>query len=143
METLGIGDREAAVLAELLLRGPQTAGELRSRARRMRELPDLEALEQALDALRSKGYAETADGGRAPRTSQLLCRSVAPGAGDSPPTEAAPASALAPAPPTAPAPLPGATEVQGAPLAERVEALEREVAELTRSMAQLREELGA
>ena len=130
METLGIGDREAAVLAELLLRGPQTAGELRSRARRMRDLPDPEALEQALEALRSQGYAKTADGGRAPRTSQLLCGSVAPTEG-------------APAPSGAPAPLPAATEAQGAPLEERVETLERQVADLTRSMAQLREELGA
>lgn len=145
METLGIGEREAAVLAELLLRGSQTAGELRSRARRMRDLPDPEALGQALEALRSQGYAETAEGGRAPRTSQLLCRSVAPGAGDSPPAEAAPASVLAsaPAPSGAPAPLPGAKEVQGTPLAERVESLERQVADLTRSMDQLREELGA
>lgn len=141
METLGIGEREAAVLAELLLRGPQTAGELRSRARRMRDLPDPEALGQALEALRSQGYAETAEGGRAPRTSQLLCRSVAPGAGDSALAEAAPAPALAPS--GAPAPLPGAREVQGTPLAERVESLERQVADLTRSMAQLREELGA
>src|SRR5437868_898428 len=42
---------ELAVLAELLLRGPQTEGELRSRASRMEPLDDLDALRQALKPL--------------------------------------------------------------------------------------------
>ena len=140
-ETLSLGEREVAVLAELLLRGSQTAGELRSRARRMRDLPDLAALEQALQALRDRGYAITATGGRAPRTSQLLCKQMDPGAGDTASVEPAPGHPIAPAgaaaPPTA---APGGDP---APLADRVETLERQVRELTRSMTQLREELGA
>lgn len=47
-----IQGREAAVLAELLLRGPQTEGELRSRAGRMRPFPDPEALQETLASLR-------------------------------------------------------------------------------------------
>lgn len=43
--------REQAVMAELLLRGKQTAGELRTRAERMTPLPDLEAVNQVLRAL--------------------------------------------------------------------------------------------
>jgi uncharacterized protein YceH (UPF0502 family) len=42
---------ELAILAELLLRGPQTEGELRSRAGRMEPLDDLEALRAALRPL--------------------------------------------------------------------------------------------
>lgn len=42
---------ELAVLAELLLRGPQTEGELRARASRMEPLEDLPALQAILDGL--------------------------------------------------------------------------------------------
>jgi uncharacterized protein len=42
---------ELAVLAELLLRGPQTEGELRSRASRMEPIPDMETLRSVLKHL--------------------------------------------------------------------------------------------
>jgi uncharacterized protein YceH (UPF0502 family) len=42
---------ELAILAELLLRGAQTVGELRSRAERMQAFDDLAAVEEALAAL--------------------------------------------------------------------------------------------
>jgi len=42
---------ELAVMAELLLRGPQTEGELRARASRMEPLPDLASLQAILEAL--------------------------------------------------------------------------------------------
>src|SRR5579884_485604 len=42
---------DLALLAELLLRGPQTEGELRTRASRMEPLDDLEVLRQALKPL--------------------------------------------------------------------------------------------
>jgi hypothetical protein len=42
---------ELAVLGELLLRGPQTEGELRARASRMEPIDDLEALRQVLHSL--------------------------------------------------------------------------------------------
>ena len=51
---LGVDKAEAAVLAELLLRGPQTLGELRSRAARMEAIADLNALRPIVDALLSK-----------------------------------------------------------------------------------------
>lgn len=44
---------EVAVLGELLLRGPQTEGELRIRASRMRPIADLPALHEILAKLRS------------------------------------------------------------------------------------------
>jgi uncharacterized protein len=52
---LGVDKVELAVMTELLLRGDQTVGELRTRASRMEPLADLTALRTVLDSLRSKG----------------------------------------------------------------------------------------
>src|SRR5215470_424153 len=46
---------ELAVLGELLLRGPQTEGELRSRASRMEPIEDLDALRAVLRPLPERG----------------------------------------------------------------------------------------
>jgi uncharacterized protein YceH (UPF0502 family) len=54
-EWLGLGKVELAVMAELLLRGAQTEGELRGRAARMDAIADLAALRPILDSLRAKG----------------------------------------------------------------------------------------
>ena len=54
-EWLGVSSVEAAVMAELLLRGAQTEGDLRSRAARMEPIADLAALRTVLDALQSRG----------------------------------------------------------------------------------------
>jgi uncharacterized protein YceH (UPF0502 family) len=48
---LRLEPQELAILAELLLRGPQTVGELRGRAERMRPFADLAAVEEALTSL--------------------------------------------------------------------------------------------
>ncbi|MBY0230948.1 MAG: YceH family protein [Gemmataceae bacterium] len=50
-ESWHIDKRESAIIAELLLRGPQTEGELRTRASRMESLPDLETLRGYLKAM--------------------------------------------------------------------------------------------
>ena len=54
-EWLGVEKVEMAVMVELLLRGPQTEGELRTRASRMEAIADLPALRPVLDSLKSKG----------------------------------------------------------------------------------------
>ncbi|MFO7906678.1 MAG: DUF480 domain-containing protein [Planctomycetota bacterium] len=51
---LGVDKRELAVMAELLLRGEQTIGELRARAARMELIADLHALGPVLDSLQAK-----------------------------------------------------------------------------------------
>jgi uncharacterized protein YceH (UPF0502 family) len=51
---LKVNKVELAVVAELLLRGSQTEGDLRSRAGRMEPLPDLPALQVILDSLAAK-----------------------------------------------------------------------------------------
>jgi len=50
----GITGAEAAVMTELLLRGPQTLGELRQRASRMDPIPDLGSLQVLLSGLEKK-----------------------------------------------------------------------------------------
>jgi uncharacterized protein YceH (UPF0502 family) len=49
---------ELAVMAELLLRGPQTEGELRARASRMEPLADLAALQLILEALAPRNLVQ-------------------------------------------------------------------------------------
>jgi uncharacterized protein len=46
--------QELAIVCELMLRGPQTPGELRSRAARMATIADSEEVERALEALASR-----------------------------------------------------------------------------------------
>ena len=54
-EWLGVDKVELAVMAELLLRGAQTIGELRARASRMEPVADLAALQPILVSLKSRG----------------------------------------------------------------------------------------
>jgi uncharacterized protein YceH (UPF0502 family) len=80
-ERLDLSDPELAVLAELLMRGPQQPGELRARASRMAELPTQERLSEALFGLISKGFAKRIDpspGSRAERFVQLLSPGLHP-----------------------------------------------------------------
>ena len=53
-EWLGVDKVELAVMAELLLRGAQTEGELRGRAARMEPIADVSALRPVLVALKQK-----------------------------------------------------------------------------------------
>ena len=53
-EALELSEEEVAVLALLLLRGPQTAGEIRGRCERLHPFGDVEEVEGALDALSRK-----------------------------------------------------------------------------------------
>ena len=51
---LELNGQEMAVLAEFLLRGAQTVGELRTRASRMKSIPDMAALNEVLQGLAGK-----------------------------------------------------------------------------------------
>ncbi|MDZ4820772.1 MAG: DUF480 domain-containing protein [Planctomycetota bacterium] len=53
-EWLGVNKVELAVMAELLLRGTQTEGDLRGRAARMEPIADVAALRPVLEALKEK-----------------------------------------------------------------------------------------
>ena len=53
-ERLRLAPEELALLCELLVRGPQTVGELRTRAERMRSFTDLAAVDEVLRDLMSR-----------------------------------------------------------------------------------------
>jgi uncharacterized protein YceH (UPF0502 family) len=50
-ENMGLVPAELAVICELLVRGPQTVGELRTRCERMHSFPDLNSVEEVLKEL--------------------------------------------------------------------------------------------
>ncbi len=133
-EKLGLGDAELAILAELLMRGPQTPGELRGRANRMSPIPSLGELSAHIEKLIESGHVEAlgpAPGSRTGRHAQSLAPGLHPLETAAAPAAAASAPASAPAAPAGPT------------LATRVETLEAEVAELRRKLEGLCTELGA
>jgi uncharacterized protein YceH (UPF0502 family) len=119
---LQFSPQELAVVCELLLRGPQTPGELRTRAQRLAPFTDLGQVEATLAAL-----AARADG---PFVEKLPRQSGAREA-----RFAERFTPLAAQPPGEPAPEAAAP---AAGLAARVEALERVVLELRAELAALR-----
>jgi uncharacterized protein YceH (UPF0502 family) len=75
-EKFNLGRREAAVLCVLLLRGPQTVGELRGRTERLYTFDDLEAVESTLRHLDEAGFVtllQRQPGLKEQRWSHLLC----------------------------------------------------------------------
>jgi uncharacterized protein len=122
-DTLQIGAEEQAVLAVMLLRGPQTPGELLLRTERLHHFPDSSSLHAVLERLVERELVARYDrrpGQREDRYGHLL-------GGDAPVVET----------PAAPVAAPPAAED------DRVTRLEREVAELRAEVASLRESLGA
>ncbi|MFO0875239.1 MAG: YceH family protein [Phycisphaerales bacterium] len=82
-ETLAVDTPQLVVIAELLLRGPQTVGELRGRASRMHPLDSMEVVEHVLDALSRRESPLVREipplpGSRSPRWMQLLCPALHP-----------------------------------------------------------------
>ena len=77
-EKLNLGRRELAILCELMVRGPQTAGELRDRAGRLHPFSDTEEVESVLQRLMEWQPEPLAvrlprqPGTKEPRTAQLL-----------------------------------------------------------------------
>jgi uncharacterized protein len=53
-EALNLGRRELAILCVLMLRGPQTVGELRGRTERMHDFADLEEVERVVESLATR-----------------------------------------------------------------------------------------
>ena len=132
-EKLGIGTSEMVILTELLLRGPQTLGELRGRAGRMAPLESLDTVKAVLEQLMAKPepmarMIHAAPGGRAERYMQLLCPDLHP--------------LDQPAVDDGPAPADG--RVSAAPAtSERLAALEAQVLALREALARLAAEIGA
>jgi uncharacterized protein YceH (UPF0502 family) len=136
-EALGLGREELAVLAVLLLRGPQTPGELKARVERMAGLTSLGEVERVLGTLAQAGYVQRLErrpGHKEDRFEHLL------GSGtDADPTPAATRAPRTRAAPTGASPA----EVRDADLADRVGPLEAEIASLRAELASLRAELAS
>jgi hypothetical protein len=122
-EELGVDGPELAVLAVLLMRGPQTVGELRTRTERMAAFDSLSDVEAALERL--AGHEE-------PLAVRLPRR---PGQKEERWAE------LLQGPPT-PADGPAPAEAPPAGRHDDIEALRAEVAELRREVEALRDSLG-
>ena len=140
VETLHARTGEIAVLAELLLRGPQTLGELRGRASRMHPLESLDAVKDMLRALteRPEPYVRQiapAPGSRAERFVQLLCPDLHR-------IDVSSSSSPSSASPSTPAATSMGNTTASTELAERVERLESEVASLRQLVTRLAEALG-
>jgi hypothetical protein len=79
---LGVPTQAAALLATLMLRGPQTAAELRLNCERLHRFADISSVEGFLDELAAKEPARVVKLARAPgereaRWAHLLCGDVA------------------------------------------------------------------
>ncbi len=74
-EAFGLDDAEVSLLAVLMLRGPQTPGELKQRAQRLNDFADLGAVQETLDRLVERALAarhERRPGQKEDRYEQLL-----------------------------------------------------------------------
>jgi uncharacterized protein YceH (UPF0502 family) len=114
-EALGLDRPELAVLAVLLLRGPQTPGELKGRTERMHQFASLQEIDAVLQRLSERGYARNL--GRRPGQKEDRFVHLLGGVTEAPVEETGP---VAPEP----------DRRDGPTLADRVAALEAQVAEL-------------
>lgn len=148
---------QLAVLAELMLRGPQQPGELRGRVARMVPCESLERLAEILRPMVESGLVVRVDplpGSRAERYAQRLAPDAhplvagtvmrsslapmqsAPSGASSPGSAALLATRAAPAAPAAPL-----RDARVGPLEERVEAQEKRIVELESTVSRLRRQL--
>jgi uncharacterized protein YceH (UPF0502 family) len=119
-ERFNLGRREAAVICVLMLRGPQTVGELRGRTDRLYTFDDLESVEGTLHKLTEMDFVKQLPrqaGYKEQRWAQLLAGDVEAGEAPPAPDERAPSDR------------------------ERIAALERDLAKLRREFEEFRASL--
>ncbi|MFL5898838.1 MAG: YceH family protein [Solirubrobacterales bacterium] len=148
-EALGAEGGELALLAVLMLRGPQTPGELKQRSERLHWFADLAAVQETLERLLEREYVvrhPRRPGQKEDRYQQVLGGEEAlPSAPEQPTGEAAP--------PTGPAAASGSKHPGRSSAAasaddetpadeDRLERLERDLAALRAEVSDLRRALG-
>jgi uncharacterized protein YceH (UPF0502 family) len=124
-EVLNLGRREEAVLCELLIRGPQTPGELRGRTERLHPMEDIADVQSTLQRMAEREPALVASLPRQPGTKEIRWAHLLSG---EPALPEAAAASYRPA-----ASTPG--------LAERVVAMEQQIAGLQTQVASLNEKI--
>jgi uncharacterized protein YceH (UPF0502 family) len=138
-QAFGLDDAEVALLAVLMLRGPQTPGELKQRGQRLHDFADLAAVHDALDRLVERGQVarhERRPGQKEDRYEQLL-------GGTS--VESVPAAGSVDADERhshSDEPDRAESTPELTPAEDRLTRLERELAELRSELAALRADLG-
>lgn len=128
-QAFGLDEGEVALLAVLMLRGPQTPGELKQRGQRLHDFADLAAVHETLERLVERGQVarhERRPGQKEDRYEQLLGGTVE----TAPPAEVTAADAEV------------SPEEELTPAEDRLTRLEREVSELRAELSALRAELG-
>jgi uncharacterized protein YceH (UPF0502 family) len=130
-EALHLDGEETALLAVLMLRGPQTPGELKGRTERLHRFESVAAVQSALERLIEREYAARLPrrpGQKEERYMQLL------GGAEPPPGEVVADDDSSQGPALAPG--------QPPPPLERLTRLEAELAALREDVRELREALG-
>jgi hypothetical protein len=123
-DRLNLGRRELALICELMVRGPQTLGELRTHAARMYDFSDLEEVETCLNGMMERAVDPLVtrlprqSGTKEERYAHLLSGEPAPGAPS----------------PSVPAPSASSSEI------DRVSRLESEVSALRSEVQALKEQ---
>jgi uncharacterized protein YceH (UPF0502 family) len=133
-EALGLDAPQCAILAVLLLRGPQTVGELRIRTERMAKFDSLDEIEHQLEFLGSREEPLAHNVGRRPGQKEERWATPLVAAPD---REEAPSSGAARTPMPTPVPADMADDLRSE-LAE----LRAEVADLRHELDELRSSLG-
>jgi uncharacterized protein YceH (UPF0502 family) len=158
-ENLGLDARQSAVLAVLLLRGPQTVGELRLRTERMSRFDGLDEVQHELDLLGGRDEPLVTNVGRRPGQKEERWASLLVGTAEREPVPVRdPVPVPVPGPLTydgrddrtddrpdvAVSPPPGHHHEpdQADQLRSEVAGLQEEVAELRRALDELRTSLG-
>ena len=122
-DTLQLNDAQLSLLAVLMLRGPQTPGELRQRTERLHRFEDHDTLQATLEELAERDYIQRLD--RRPGQKEQRYRLIVDSEEEAASLETR------------------NSIVETPPSDERIDRLEREIAELRAELAQLKDQLGA
>jgi hypothetical protein len=158
-ETLALDERQCSLFAVLLLRGPQTLGELRARTERMADFSGLDDVDEELHFLAGRQEALAVNVGRQPgqKEERWACplfdadtvRAVPTPTQEDTAPEATPVDQAAPEPGPAPEPSPAHEDVPHGATTDTLDdiratlaSLRNEVSDLSLDLRTLRERLG-